>query len=270
MASRKPAKKPDAQKFDSPGPSLSELLQKLEGKTDAEALVVAPDAQPAAAVPGYREDHQPPETAEDIPVESPTLGELGIIPDIPPEAEVQPGFEMSDEPLPPPVLVPDAERTAGGAFPHAEEEDTYTSFVNDHAKRQDRNLRSRPPQVSGALDGDITPPARDPQDQQLAARYVSRISVADTWAYDPRNLINAPDWVDRNWLGHADYDPMRKLEPGPCLRVPVSSGEIAICRPGDYVVIQSVLGDDHRERMQREVWEKSQFERFFMASRPPN
>jgi hypothetical protein len=104
--------------------------------------------------------------------------------------------------------------------------------------------------------------------QPAAARltYENRIFIVDAWQY-PGSLRDAPPWVDRNWAGYAaDYDPLRQLEPGPCLRVPLLGGVVAIVRIGDYVVTQEVKFSDGLSDLRLEVWEQQQFEKFFMAS----
>jgi len=96
-------------------------------------------------------------------------------------------------------------------------------------------------------------------------RYESRIVIVDAWQY-PGHLKDAPDWVDRNWAAYFDsWDPIRKLEPGPALRVPSSLGQERICRAGDYVAQQEVrLATGVPPEIRLEVWEKEQFQRLFI------
>jgi hypothetical protein len=103
--------------------------------------------------------------------------------------------------------------------------------------------------------------------------YESRIQILDAFQY-PGNLKEAPAWVDRNWVAYAaDYDQLRQIEPGPCLRVPLSSGVNAICRVGDFVCRQEViLSPGLPADIRVEVWERSQFEKLFVPTRasPPD
>lgn len=99
-----------------------------------------------------------------------------------------------------------------------------------------------------------------------AAHYEARIQILDAFQY-PGALKNAPDWVSRNWAAYADYDPIREMEAGPALRVPVPSGLIAIARIGDYVCRQSVMLDPSLPPETRiEVWNRDQFEKLFVPT----
>lgn len=95
--------------------------------------------------------------------------------------------------------------------------------------------------------------------------YESRIRVLDAWQYHGNVPHDAPGWIDRNWIGWADVDTVRNVEAGPCLRVPLLTGDIAVCRVGDYVARQEVLmlaefpGD-----IRLEVWPQAQFEKLFL------
>jgi hypothetical protein len=107
--------------------------------------------------------------------------------------------------------------------------------------------------------GEIMPPGK--------IRYESRISIVDAFRY-PGNLTNAPAWVDRNWVGFGDYDAIRGIDEGPCLRVPspADPNEVVLCRIGDYVCRQSVLLDNGRmPELRTEVWAAEQFERLFVG-----
>ena len=108
-------------------------------------------------------------------------------------------------------------------------------------------------------DGEIVPPGK--------VRYESRISINDAFQYRG-TLTGAPDWIDRNWAGFGEYDPIRQNGEGPCLRVPSSAnpGEVVLCRVGDYVCRQSVLLDNGRPpQIRTEVWAAEQFERLFVG-----
>jgi hypothetical protein len=110
------------------------------------------------------------------------------------------------------------------------------------------------------------PVARDPRHNPPTAHiaYTSRIEVIEAFQYDG-NLRDAPDFIDRNWVG---------WDTTPILRVPRPSnpdGEPAVCRIGDYVVRQSVTllaGVPAEERL--EVWPKADFERLFIPKRNNN
>lgn len=100
-------------------------------------------------------------------------------------------------------------------------------------------------------------------------RYESRIRIAEAWQYNGQ-LASAPGWVDRSWAAWGDADSLRGLEQGPALRVP-TVGQVTekVARVGDYVVRQEVtiaLGVE--PDIQIEVWEKENFEKFFLPSHP--
>ena len=114
-------------------------------------------------------------------------------------------------------------------------------------------------------------------------RYESRIAIVDAWRY-PGALATAPAWVDRNWVGYADHDPVRGIEPGPCLRVPshADPAQVVLARVGDYVCRESVTLDPpgsagspgsgpRLPEIRIAVWPSDQFERLFMpvTSTPP-
>ena len=138
---------------------------------------------------------------------------------------------------------------------HERDEPGHTHPEHDDQPRQpveeedDEDTRS-----ASALHGEIS--------RQI--RYEGRIKIVDAWQY-PGTLRGAPPYVDRNWVGWGDYDPMRQIEPGPALRVPMLGGDIVMCRPGDYVVTQEVriIADEPGE-LKVEVWEQQQFERLFL------
>jgi hypothetical protein len=112
----------------------------------------------------------------------------------------------------------------------------------------------------------VLPLPFEPLTTSTRLSYENRIFIVDAWQY-PGSLKHAPTWVDRNWVGYAaDYDPLRQLEPGPCLRVPLLGGVIAIARIGDYVVTQEVKFDEGLSDLRLEVWEQNQFEKFFMKA----
>ena len=92
--------------------------------------------------------------------------------------------------------------------------------------------------------------------------YESRISIVDAWQY-PGSLRDAPDWVDKNWAAYGDYDPIREIEAGPALRVPLPSGVTALVRIGDYVARQEVKITRDIADVRLEVWAQEQFEKLF-------
>jgi hypothetical protein len=102
-------------------------------------------------------------------------------------------------------------------------------------------------------------------------RYESRIRIVEAWQYHGQ-LAEAPSYVDRGWAAWGDWDEERKIEPGPALRVPMEHGRETekMCRKGDYVVRQEVtiaLGIAPDVRI--EVWQKEEFEKFFLPTRTP-
>jgi hypothetical protein len=79
-------------------------------------------------------------------------------------------------------------------------------------------------------------------------------------------MRDAPDWIDRNWAGWGDFDPMRGLEAGPCLRVPThnGTGDVVLARIGDYVTRQEVKLTGQLSDIRIEVWARDQFEKLFI------
>lgn len=136
----------------------------------------------------------------------------------------------------------------------------------------------KPSQLTAGLplDGDILPPVPRPGTNSGGAKHITRDGQSNTIRYEGRiqildafqyagSLEKAPPWVDRNWLGWGDHDPLRGISAGPCLNVPLVSGAVAKCRVGDYVVKQSVAfmpGMPGEERV--EVWPKDDFTKNFM------
>jgi len=122
------------------------------------------------------------------------------------------------------------------------------------------------PTIVEPLDGDIDPP---PKHSYTA--YESRIRILEAWQYPARIPPDAPGWVDRNWISWSEYDEVRGIEAGPCLRVPLASGEVAVCRKGDYVCRQEVLMlADFPGDVRVEVWPCAQFEKLFMPKPGPD
>jgi hypothetical protein len=103
-------------------------------------------------------------------------------------------------------------------------------------------------------------------------RYESRITIVDAFQY-PGSFAGAPDWIDRNWLGFADDDPLRGIPAGPCLRVPspADPNEVVLARVGDYVARQSVLlAEGQMPELRIEVWSREQFQKLFIPTVPPH
>ena len=109
-----------------------------------------------------------------------------------------------------------------------------------------------------------SPPMPSPTGQITG--YESRIQILEAFQY-LGSLSKAPPWIDRNWIGFADYDEVRKLEACPCLRVPLEGAQtMKICRMGDYVVRQSITLARGVSDIRMEVWERADFERFFLPT----
>lgn len=114
-------------------------------------------------------------------------------------------------------------------------------------------------------EGVIMPPGRG-----VTLSYESRIRIVDAWQY-PGNVVNAPEWIDRDWIGFADWDPLRDIPAGPALRIPDDPDNPAtsytVCRVGDYVAKQEILLTTNLPgEMRIEVWPKEQFQRLFIPN----
>lgn len=213
-------------------------LNPLEPRVDP-FPVLDPDGKPAV-------DAAPPDL---------TIGEaLGPIQGDP-ELPTLRGFEMSDAPLPIPAInfEPEPEPIAASPLP--------AGVSSANAGRGVPFTRPAP------LDGDIlTPSAQRVQGYSsgTVVRYEGRIRILEAFQYLGR-LDSAPTWIDRSWLGYADFDDLRKIEPGPCLRVPLTTGQNAICRIGDFCVQQEVvLQQGMLSDIRVEVWAKEDFVKNFM------
>jgi hypothetical protein len=227
---------------------------------------------------------EPPEIVEETP--APTLGDLlgHMLGDAEP---VLPGFEMDDEPLPTPLGRSYIEATNSRAA--AQERGNQRAATQDiYGNPMERNddvaggdvqpgtgdvsevspgpdAPAQPSAGSGPiLEGEIIASSKPGG----AVRYESRIRILDAWQYRGA-VATAPAYVDRNWIGYAsDYDALRQIDPGPCLRVPLTSDPqervVTICRVGDYVVHEEIVGDDGRLSEKIEVWEQGQFQKLFL------
>lgn len=187
-----------------------------------------------------------------------TIGEvLGPIHGDPEQPTLR-GFEMSDEPLPIPAInfEPETEQIVAHQPPPA-----GVSSANAGG-----GVPGRVPTIDPATENILTPSAQRVQGYSSGGvvRYEGRIRILEAFQYLGR-LDSAPTWVDRSWLGYSDYDDLRKIEPGPCLRVPLMSGQNAICRIGDFCVQQEVvLQQGMLSDVRVEVWPKEEFVKNFM------
>lgn len=159
--------------------------------------------------------------------------------------------------------LPDAERPERQAMPARRIEDP-APVPDDPADPSPITLPDGEP---GTNSGPLTP-VPEAKTGPEAVHYEARIQILDAFQY-PGALKGAPEWVDRNWIGYADEDPLRQIEAGPCLRVPVQSGVTGICRIGDYVCRQSVtLFPGEPPEIRLEVWPRETFIKMFVPSRP--
>jgi hypothetical protein len=174
-----------------------------------------------------------------------TVGDIVALPKDDPELE---GFAMSDEPFDPLLDVENVPEVLGP-----------TGIDGSHG-HGDYTAKGPPTSLPGYI---------APTDN---VTYESRIRILEAFRY-PGSFRNAPDWIDRNWLGHGDWDPLRQIEPGPALRVPVDSG-VVLARIGDYVVKQAVaIAPGVPDEVKLEVWPAETFQKLFLpkakSSQPP-
>lgn len=159
---------------------------------------------------------------------------------------------MQDEPFPSPTAEDPPRKR------HDDEPDDPNHPVPGEGEDPDDAEHERP---------ERRPPKEPDEIISGEVRYESRIQILDAFQY-PGSLTYAPAWVDRNWIAFGDYDQLRNIEPGPCLRVPLPSGVIALCRIGDYVCRQSVtLSQDQPAEVRLEVWEREHFAKMFVPAR---
>lgn len=238
---------------------LARILGEMPTVGQRPGAVQGAPAGGGAPEPAPEPPHEP--TVGDVIAADPTIQaaaeEAGItIEDYSPAAErVMPGFAMADEP----------EDLPGG-------EPSSPALVDESTPEPASRalLDARSGDVPGALTGEILPPhTRTVADQDVIApgelRYESRIRVLEAYKY-PGNLVTAPAWIDRNWVGYGDWDPVRNIPAGPVLRVPTDHGVDVLARPGDYVVKQAVVLDGAKPPVIKiEVWAKEQFEKLFVS-----
>ncbi len=220
--------------------------------------------------PGHPDHHNPrnppperdnprPRPGESIPYPppDPNIGEGDdsdvANPDVPGSSPRprHPKPEEQGDPTPDPKPDEPSEEKDDGPKPaaalDAAREETY--------RRQRPNLSASPAQ--GGLVGEIMP---------RSARYEARITILDAFHY-PGSLRDAPEWVDRNWVGYGDDDALRGIVAGPCLRVPKHNihEDVVLARVGDYVTRQEVrLAPGIPGDIRVEVWAKEQFEKMFL------
>jgi len=195
--------------------------------------------KPEAKAPAPNPALEPELPLEDTPPEQ-TLAAIIAASSLP-EAPSMEGFVMSDDPLElPPLIDPN--------LPLAETVPPEPATVEPVAEP------TRPP--TGPKVSYVKP--------STPVRYESRIEVLEAFRY-PGSLLNAPDWVDRNWVAWADTDEVTKQPAGPALRVPMENGGQVLCRVGDYIVKQNVRGDTG-SRVKTEVWAGAEFERIFVPA----
>jgi hypothetical protein len=196
------------------------------------------------------------------------------------DEEKNPDDRPADEPGRDPAAPPDGLED----LPRREPDDDRAATAGTVFIRPDGTARAQPTEVvtatggpyvlSGPITGEVIPPSgrNDPAPHRRQGltigpiRYESRIRILEAYQYKGL-LADAPDWVDRNWMAHGDYDPLRNIEAGPALRVPTPRGDYALVRPGDYVVKQEVvLAPGLDPDVQLECWPQDSFERLFIPA----
>lgn len=121
------------------------------------------------------------------------------------------------------------------------------------------------PLPSAPFPSDPFPQGQLEMDVAKVKRYEHRIEILEAYQY-PGSVVEAPVWVDRNWIGFKDYDDLRKLPAGPVLLVPTYRGDVAVCRKGDYVCQQVVKMGAGLQEVRLDVWEQTAFERLFVPA----
>lgn len=217
-----------------PAPGFAAMADELEELRDPTAGVKPP--KPAAQPPGMN----------------------------PPVPQSPPGQPNAPRPVSDPTSVPEpnAPRMSPPAATVAEDDSSAIAALNEQRKRIYEEQRGR-------YGAEVERVAITPSDADITrghVRYESRIQIVDAWQYPGRLTPATPDWIDRNWVGYADDDPVRQIAAGPCLRVPSSAdpSEVVLARIGDYVCRQQVLTDDGPPVIRTEVWAAEQFQRLFV------
>jgi hypothetical protein len=211
---------------------------------------------------------------EDEPTTEPTIS-IGDLPTEP----LLPGFAMTDDPMEDPSIaaklarIPMDDYTTDGEVSATKLDPVqpigYTGLMSELNRTSESFMDARNKLAALANKSQPRQPAFvDPEILNSGlVTYESRIRVLDAWQYAGSVPRTAPVFIDRNWIGFADYDPVRDLPASPVLRVPIegSGGTLAICRPGDFVVRQAVsMGDGMPDDVRVEVWEEQQFFKMFV------
>lgn len=230
-------------------PTYEELIARTMVPARAEGEAGAMQNPPAPNNPQTVEQPQtPPAEPEPKPND----------PDQPQPANPEPPREQE---LPEPDLDdPDSDSDGGAAQPAPGPRDLAAHAKN--LRRRKNRAADDPAIVDAGMDGEIITPAG----QVLTARYESRITVLAAWQY-PGNVNNAPDWIDRNWIGYeTNFDPVRQLDPGPVVRIPLYNDptRAATVRVGDYVVQQEIKLASGLSDVRIEAWARDHFEKFFV------
>lgn len=202
------------------------------------------------------DEENPPELASLLAAAAPGKPGRGPAEPAEPPTEPVPDPEPPDEDPPEPDEDPDEPDEDENGEPPSTPED------GEPEKHRSGSLRSTESAIAHlpVHEGEIV---HDP------VRYTSRITILDAWQY-PGAVRDAPGWVDRNWVGWGDYDPLRGIEPGPCLRVPLpwdpTGAQVALVRVGDYVARQEVAIADGVVDIRIEAWNRDHFEKMFIPA----
>jgi hypothetical protein len=194
------------------------------------------------------------------------------------------GDASAQKPMPPgpdePVVPPPTEPDQPQEIPAEPDENADDDDETD--------LPAEPPGTAAAspspppISGDLSP-GRLPDGSTIT--FESRVTVIDAWKY-PGSLKDAPDWVDRNWIGWADNRPalLVPTHPNTLVTSRLPDGSIAtnspsIAHPGDYIVRQKVRlahdvspsrlpdGSIADDQLKIEVWPADDFEKLFIPVR---
>jgi hypothetical protein len=181
------------------------------------------------------------------------------VPRPPAEPPVEPGpAPTSPEP---PVIDPNPEDPDEPDVPEPDPETPEDPLEQQQDLRRSLYEKQRypTPRHQPALDGQVM---GKPQQ-----RYESRITIIEAWQY-PGPMKDAPEWVDKNWIGWAGDDQLRGIPAGGCLRVPLHGrdGDVVLCRIGDYVTQQDVKIDDRTSDLRIDVWPREHFQKMFIPS----
>lgn len=146
-------------------------------------------------------------------------------------------------------------------------DDTFVDARNRQA-RQHADEKTQQSAIKAAtgktLDGEVLTKSDAPGTYS----FESRIKILDAYQFTGQ-AATAPDWVDKNMVGYADYDAVRGIEAGPCLRVPTGHmDDMTLCRIGDFIVRQEVdMGPGYEPDVKIEVWDQMQFLKMFVPTK---